>query len=227
MNYFLSIETALDVCSVALSNNDELLFLSEEKVDNIHSSKLTVFIDELLKEFNILPSDLSAIIVGKGPGSYTGLRIGVSVAKGLAFSLDKPLISVNTLLELAIIAKPFIADVNALLCPMIDARRMEVYTAMYDSDLKEFAPCSASIVNEDFISTLPRDRPLYFFGNGMQKCREQLSALPNAFFIDNVEPSALGLIVSGYSKYINSEFENVSSFEPFYLKDFFTTAKII
>jgi tRNA threonylcarbamoyladenosine biosynthesis protein TsaB len=227
MPYLLAIETALEVCSVALSNGKDIMALKEEKGHNIHSSRLTVLIGELLKESGIKIKDLDAIIVSKGPGSFTGLRIGVSVAKGLAYTLDIPLIGVNTLQGLAKMAlnNPQLKVGDSAFVPMIDARRMEVYWAVYDRDMKEILPTKASIIDEEFIKQFPRGKQIVFFGNGMEKCREILALNPNAIFLQNIEPSALPLIDFGIGKYNKNEFEDVSSFEPFYLKDFFTTAK--
>ena len=226
MHYLLSIETALDVCSVAISKGEDTLAIKEESGHNIHSAKLTIFIEDICKESGISLSELGAIAVSKGPGSYTGLRIGVSVAKGLAYSLDKPLIAINTLESLCFISSKAVNNKNALYCPMIDARRMEVFCGLYSSECEEVSPTVASIIDEKFIHSLPADKDIFFFGNGMQKCREILSALPNAFFIEGINPSASAIAVLGHRKYLASAFENVSSFEPFYLKDFFTNAKI-
>ena len=226
MHYLLSIETALDVCSVALSKEEKIIAFKEESGHNIHSAKLTVFIEGICRESGVSLSELCAIAVSKGPGSYTGLRIGVSVAKGLAYSLDKPLIAINTLESLSFIASKVVDNKNALYCPMIDARRMEVFCGLYTSECEEVSPTTASIIDENFIHSLPADKGVFFFGNGMNKCREVLTALPNAFFIEDINPSASAIAVLAYRKYLATAFENVSSFEPFYLKDFFTTAKL-
>ena len=227
MPQFLSIESALDVCSVTLSNDHQILFLKEEIGHNIHSSKLTVFISELTKESGIALKDLDAIIVSKGPGSYTGLRIGVSIAKGLAYSLDLPLISVNTLEALALlVVQKELMQSEAYYCPMIDARRMEVYWGLYDQNLNIIRETAASVIDQNFIKQFPTDKPIYFFANGMDKAKEKLSEIAGATFVENIQPSSTALAYLGFMKFKTKHFENVASFEPFYLKDFFTTAKI-
>lgn len=218
MAFILNIETATTVCSVSISENDKLLAIKELNNGYTHAENLHVFIDELLVQTNINVKQLNAVAVSKGPGSYTGLRIGVSAAKGLCYTLNIPLISLNTL---QIIANGIEhRDSNALYCPMLDARRMEVYTAVYNSILDEVLPTEALIVNETTIEKLNTSQNIYFFGDGMPKCRELLQTLPKAQFIENINPSSKNMGTLCYQKFINNQFEDVAYFEPFYLKDF-------
>lgn len=215
----LSIETATSNCSVALHSLDgELLHVEERDEPNIHASKLFVFIKSVLEKNPV--ASLKAIAVSKGPGSYTGLRIGVSAAKGLCYGLDLPLIAINTLQGMAYNAAPLI-EKDALLIPMIDARRMEVYNAIYDSKLNEVNATCATIIDEtSFTNYL--SKPCYFFGDGMPKCKEVLGIHPNAFFLDDVKASAKAIGAQAVSKYKNGQFEDLAYFEPYYLKEFVT-----
>ncbi len=223
MAFILNIETSTTVCSVSISENDTLL--ASKEIDNgySHAENLHVFIKELLTETNLNPNDLNAVAVSKGPGSYTGLRIGVSSAKGLCYALNIPLISINTLQILANCIKN--KNEKYFYCPMLDARRMEVYTAVYDFNLNEDLPTEALIVDEQSIEKYKKYSSIYFFGDGMPKCKELLSALPNANFIEEVKPSAKNMVNLSYQKIINKQFEDVVYFEPFYLKDFMITSK--
>jgi tRNA threonylcarbamoyladenosine biosynthesis protein TsaB len=225
MAVFLLIETATPVCSVALIKDAKLLAIRESKEENIHSSLITVFIKEACEETSLPLEELDAIAVSKGPGSYTGLRIGVSVAKGLCYALDKPLISVPTLLSMANGARALVKDdvtdkPNALLCPMIDARRMEVYTAVYDNDLNVLMDTSAMIIDEQSFSHLLNDHQMYFFGNGAVKCREIFTGHENASFIDSFYLSSSFMTSLVEDAFQQKRFEDVAYFEPFYLKDF-------
>ena len=167
-------------------------------------------------------AELDAIAVSKGPGSYTGLRIGVSTAKGLCYALDKPLIAVNTLLAMA-------NEVNrqnhsqALLCPMIDARRMEVYTALYDGELNELEKTSAKILEENSFDETLNQKQVLFFGNGADKFMALKTGVANAVFIDNITPSAWSVGLLANQAFLRGDFEDVAYFEPFYLKDFVAT----
>lgn len=223
MAFILNIETSTTVCSVSISENDTLL--ASKEIDNgySHAENLHVFIKELLTETNLNPNDLNAVAVSKGPGSYTGLRIGVSSAKGLCYALNIPLISINTLQILANCIEN--KNEKYFYCPMLDARRMEVYTAVYDFNLNEDLPTEALIVDEQSIEKYKKYPSIYFFGDGMPKCKELLSALPNANFIEEVKPSAKNMVNLSYQKIINKQFEDVVYFEPFYLKDFMITSK--
>jgi tRNA threonylcarbamoyladenosine biosynthesis protein TsaB len=222
MAYILSIETATPVCSVALSGSDEIIGLKETDVKNSHAEVVTVFIDELLRENKIQTSNIKAVAVSKGPGSYTGLRIGVSTAKGLCYALNIPLIAIGTLKSMAFgmaiqMATDF--EPSTLFCPMIDARRMEVYCALYDYDNKEVLETSAKIIDNSSFSDYLNKGKIIFFGDGAPKCKEVLNH-PNAVFIDDFNPSARYLAGMAHEYYRERKFENVAYFEPFYLKDF-------
>jgi len=212
----LCLETATTNCSVALSQDGALLALKEDKSNNYsHAEKLHVFIDEILKENNLNVTDLDAIAVSKGPGSYTGLRIGVSSAKGLCFSLDIPLISIATLASLAAqveLEKGFVI-------PMLDARRMEVYSAVFDEKLNEIRETKAEILDENsFTDYLEKDKTV-FIGNGVEKF-QAICTHSNAEFILDKLPSAREMCTLAEAKYKKSDTEDVAYFEPYYLKDF-------
>lgn len=203
-----------------------MIFCRELDSGFTHAENLHIFIEDALKASGITPRDLTAIAVSKGPGSYTGLRIGVSTAKGLAYALNIPLISVDTLRVMSASAKEIVTD-SAFYCPMIDARRMEVYTAVYDVQLNQHLPVEALIVDERSIEKFKSYTKIYFFGDGMSKCREILQNLSNAVFIENIVPSAKHMCALSYQKFIGSKFEDVAYFEPFYLKDFLIPGKKI
>ncbi|MCP4551520.1 MAG: tRNA (adenosine(37)-N6)-threonylcarbamoyltransferase complex dimerization subunit type 1 TsaB [Bacteroidetes bacterium] len=216
----LLLETATGVCSVALADQGELISLKETSTANSHSSLLTTFIDEILKENDLQYSDLDAIVVSKGPGSYTGLRIGISSAKGLCFSLDKPLIAINTLQSMAYGIHKMIQDENFLICPMIDARRMEVYDSLFDPHLNEIKATAAEIIDENSFSDYFKKSTIYFGGDGADKCREVLSHQKNAKFVSDFKVSAKYMIEIASQKFKEKQFEDVVYFEPYYLKDF-------
>lgn len=222
----LQIETATTVCSVALAHNGEVVAFKQLDERNIHAEIITLFIDELLSSAKMLYNDLDAIAVSSGPGSYTGLRIGVSTAKGLCFALDKPLIAIETLASMAygIIAAGNI-DKDTLLCPMIDARRMEVYTAIFDAAGNVIKPTAAEIIDENSFNELLQNNKVLFFGDGAEKCRESLSKNLNAQFISGFTNSATHLTQKAAKKFANKDFEDVAYFEPYYLKDFLVTQK--
>ena len=225
----LHLETATNVCSVAVSQGEKLLALRESNEDRSHGALLTVFMDEVMKEAGLSPGDIHAIAVSKGPGSYTGLRIGVSATKGFAYARNIPVIGIITLQSLAVSARKASAlesltkkyD-NLLLCPMIDARRMEVYTAMYDLQLQEKQPVSASVIDEDSFSNILKNQPIAFFGNGSEKARKVIRH-PNANYISAVQTSAKDMIPLALEAFHQSRFEDTAYFEPFYLKDFIAT----
>lgn len=224
MNYILNIETTTTVCSVSLSKNEELLFSKELNEGFTHAENLHIFIEQGLKESGISAKQLSAVAVSKGPGSYTGLRIGVSAAKGLAYALNIPLISIDTL-QIMVQAAFLQKKEMAAYCPMIDARRMEVYTAVYDAGLNQIKETEALIVNAESIEKLGIYPKIYYFGDGMPKCRPLLSQMQNTGFIEGIYPSAIHMVSLVHSKYMNKQFENLAYFEPFYLKDFMVLKK--
>lgn len=230
MALILHIETGTDICSVALSKDYELISLRESDSERDHAAKLGVYIDEVLKEHNYAADELDAISVSMGPGSYTGLRIGVSMAKGLCYALSIPLIGVNSLESMAYVAKEdYDAGVvkvndwaNALLCPMIDARRMEVYTQTFNSSLTSITAVSAEIItSESFSNEINKTDEFVIFGNGAAKTVEILS--DKRVVLIDVTPSARGLIRLAYEAYLAEKFEDSAYFEPFYLKDFVVT----
>ena len=223
MGLILNLETATTVCSVSLAKDGKLLALKEQNGEYSHAENLTLFIEDVLKQSNIPLSEVDAVAVSKGPGSYTGLRIGVSTAKGLCYSLGKPLISVNTLHSLMLTgvqSSKFKVQSAALFCPMIDARRMEVYCAVYDAQGSEIQATAALIIDEHSFSDLLKENTVYFFGDGAAKCKAALSQNANAVFLDDIVPSAKDMIVLSEKTFNEKQFEDVAYFEPFYLKDF-------
>lgn len=187
-----------------------------------HSEKLVVYIDEAIKQAGLKPSDLDAVCVSKGPGSYTGLRIGVSAAKGLCYGLEIPLLSVGSLESMTHRAKSEFADQLIdvfFFCPMIDARRMEVYTQVFDGSLKPLQSVSAEIIDDKSLASELEKGQLAFFGDGAAKCKEVINH-PNAIFLDGFNPSARGMIALAELKFAAKQFEDVAYFEPYYLKDF-------
>lgn len=216
MGVILSIETATTNCSVSLSRNGKTLVLKEDYGKNYsHAERLHIYIDDVLKEANLQPKDLDAVAISKGPGSYTGLRIGVSAAKGLCFALSKPLISVPTLEALA----HQVEVENGIIIPMLDARRMEVYSAIFDADYNQIRDTQAQVLDENtFTEYLEKDK-VYFIGNGVEKTKTIINH-SNAVFIDDKLPSANEMGFLAYNKYKISDTEDVAYFEPYYLKDF-------
>lgn len=225
MSTILQLETATSVCAVALSINGKTVASKEETAPNIHASKLTLFIDEVMKQAGLAYSDLDAIGVSKGPGSYTGLRIGVSTAKGLCFALDKPLIAINTL---SMMTAGFLAafpDYTGLICPMIDARRMEVFTAVFDHHLNEVEATHAKIIDEASFLDVLTQHEITFIGNGAEKCSSIIQH-PNAKFSVVNFNKASNMSSQANEVFTGKKFEDVAYFEPFYLKDFvFTVPK--
>ncbi|WP_044400084.1 tRNA (adenosine(37)-N6)-threonylcarbamoyltransferase complex dimerization subunit type 1 TsaB [Lacinutrix sp. Hel_I_90] len=216
MAYILSIETATTNCSVSLSKDGETLLLKEDYSANYsHAERLHVFIDAVLKDANIQRSQLSAIAVSKGPGSYTGLRIGVSAAKGLCYALDIPLIAVSTLEALAHQVKV----TNGIIIPMLDARRMEVYSAIFSKDYKLLRAIEAQILDAQSFQDYLQSETGYFIGNGVEKTKALITH-KNATFIEGRLPSANEMSLIAYTKYKKNDTEDVAYFEPYYLKDF-------
>ncbi|MFW5757988.1 MAG: tRNA (adenosine(37)-N6)-threonylcarbamoyltransferase complex dimerization subunit type 1 TsaB [Bacteroidota bacterium] len=220
MPLILLLETATKVCSVGLSQNGKMIALRENKTpDYSHSSLLTVFAEEVIKEASLAFNQLDAVAVSMGPGSYTGLRIGVSAAKGFCFALNIPLIAVNSLESLAYVATTKTKEKYDLLVPMLDARRMEVYTAVFDQNLHYCEPTNAMIIDKNsYLDKLAKNKIL-FFGDGAAKCREVINH-PHAKFNETIHSSATGLLKPSLLKFKNRDFENTAYFEPFYLKDF-------
>jgi len=215
MSYILHIETSTKSCSVALSKDGKLIGCKETNDSEFaHGEQLTLYIQEVISLAKIDVNAIDAVSVTSGPGSYTGLRIGVSTAKGICFALNIPLIAIDSLANLAQLAKQTHTNVN--LCAMIDARRMEVYNAIYDTDLKSLKPISADILDEN---SYREYEPFVFFGDGAQKI-QSLWSKRNAIFDATIFSSARGHVALAHSKFLNNDYEDVAYFEPFYLKDF-------
>lgn len=211
----LCIETGGDNCSVALTKGRGAL-ASKEQSGREHAKNLSPLIDEILRETDTAYSRIDAVAISKGPGSYTGLRIGVATAKGICYALKKPLIAVDSLLSLASLCHR--SDPTAIYCPMIDARRQEVYCALFDAALNRLAETQALIIDENSFSNLDPERKMIFFGNGADKCKSLIKR-PNTLFID-VQTSSLGLINPAIEAWEQEIFEDIAYFEPLYLKDF-------
>jgi len=218
MARILSLETSTTVCSVALHENEKLLALTEVHRDHSHASKLAILIDEVVRTADIELRQVNAIAISSGPGSFTGLRIGTSTAKGLCCALSIPLIAIGTLELLA----EQVNNVNvtkAWLCPMIDARRMEVYCRLSDADGRVIHGVEAKIIDERSFEEQLNNKPIIFFGSGAEKCRSVIKH-NNASFISGISPSAAQLGVMALLKYQNNDVEDTVQFEPFYLKEF-------
>ena len=227
MALILQIETATQTCSVALAQDSVLLDVLEKTERNIHAGVITVFIKELMQKAGKQFSDLDAIAVSMGPGSYTGLRIGASTAKGLCYALDIPLIAVNTLEAMAsgFMSNCFSVNPQTVFCPMIDARRMEVYCAVYNHQHELVSETEAKIIDNQSFSDLLYQYIVYFFGDGAAKCEDILGKHLNARVIYDFENSASHLTSLAFDKFKNKQFEDVAYFEPFYLKDFIAGKK--
>lgn len=226
----LQIETATASCSVALANGGEVLAVKQLSGRGVHAEMITLFIEEVIALAGIKYNDLDAIAVSSGPGSYTGLRIGISTAKGLCFSLEKPLIATETLEAMssgAVQRRKSLVDSEMLLCPMIDARRMEVYTAVFKADGTRVRPTSAEVINKLSFQNLLRDNNILFFGDGAEKCREILGLSANAHFLTGFINSAADLTQTALERFEKRMFEDVAYFEPYYLKDFIAGKKTL
>jgi len=222
MATILQIETATPTCSAAISLNGETIALKELAAQNIHAGSLTLFIDDVMQQAGLRYADLDAVAVSKGPGSYTGLRIGVSTAKGICFAVDKPLIGINTL---QMMAKGFLnanPNYQGFVCPMIDARRMEVFTAMYDEHLTEILPVNARIIDEHAYHEQLCKQQITFIGDGAMKCSDSIVS-PNAHFTAAGFNSAAHMSQLAFQAFKSRNFEDVAYFEPYYLKDFVIT----
>lgn len=223
MPHILNIETATEVCSVCITNDESVIFSQEKKEGPSHASVLGKFIKEAVDFLKIQKRILDAVAVSCGPGSYTGLRIGVSEAKGLCYGMDIPLIAINTLEIMANhVIESKLADNDSLLCPMIDARRMEVYDAIFDHQLEYVRKTSADIIDENSFSDLLASNKITFFGNGSGKIKETLQHA-NCIYIDNIYPMATDMAELSLQAFNNKDFVDVAYFEPFYLKEFVAT----
>lgn len=230
MSVILQIETATTSCSVALAVDGKVLVFKQINQRNIHAEVITLFIDELIASANLTYANLDAIAVSSGPGSYTGLRIGVSTAKGLCFALDKPLIAIETLEVMAygvIHSDSVTIGQDTLLCPMIDARRMEVYCALFDATGQKVRPTSADIIDEQSFAKELNKHKIIFFGDGADKCEATLGANLNAQFLPGFVNSATFLTQKAAEKFDKKEFVDVAYFEPYYLKDFIAGKKAL
>lgn len=218
MALILSLETSSGICSVALHRDKDLLALAEVHEEYAHASKLGVLIQEVILEAAVTMKEIDAVAVSAGPGSYTGLRIGTSTAKGLCYVLGVPLLAVGTL-EVMASQVTGIDRAGSLLCPMIDARRMEVYCSLFELDRKMVRAVEAKIIDEKSFEQELLERPIYFFGNGSDKCKKVITHT-NAHFIDAIDPSARQLGINAAMKFDSGDVEDLVKFEPFYLKEF-------
>ena len=217
----MNIETSTDVCSVAISDNGQVVFNKEDHSGPNHAVKLGVYVDEALSFIDAHGIPLEAVAVSCGPGSYTGLRIGVSMAKGICYGRDVKLISIPTLelMAVPVLLGEHPAEEDALIVPMLDARRMEVYAKVMDRALKEVRPIQADIVDADTYKEYLDRGTVYFFGNGAEKCMEVINH-PNARLVKGIEPLAKNMAPLAEKRFVEGKFEDVAYFVPFYLKDF-------
>lgn len=224
MACIVHIETATDVCSAALSENGAILTSKENYDGPNHNVLLAPYVDEMVSFADSHAIPIDAVAVSCGPGSYTGLRIGVSTAKGLCYGRNLKLVSVSTLQLLCVPLLLHDNDIpeDALLCPMLDARRMEVYSAIYDRSLHTVKDISADIIDECSYKEILDKQPVAFFGNGADKCKKAIKH-PNAIFIDDIKPLAKNMLPLAERAFLQSKWEDVAYFEPFYLKEFVTT----
>lgn len=221
MSCILYIETSTNVCSVAVSENGGCIFHQEDYTGPNHAEKLGTYVDEALSFIDSHAIPLDAVAVSCGPGSYTGLRIGVSMGKGVCYGRNVKLIGVPTLelLCVPVLLRERVAEENALLCPMLDARRMEVYAQVFDRSLNEVRPIHADVVDEETYMEYLDKGPVYFFGNGAMKCKDIINH-PNARFIEGIEPIAKNMLPLAEKRVALEQYEDVAYFVPFYLKDF-------
>lgn len=221
MSCILNIDTSTNVCSVAVSQDGACIFDKEDHSGPNHAERLGAFVDEALSFIDNHAIPLDAVAVSCGPGSYTGLRIGVSMAKGICYGRDVKLLAVPTLelLCVPVLLREMVTDDDALLCPMLDARRMEVYAQLFTRSLREVRPIQADVVDADTYREYLDKHPVYFFGNGAMKCKEVVDH-PNAHFIEGIEALAKNMLPLAERRMAREEFEDVAYFVPFYLKDF-------
>lgn len=217
----MNIETSTDVCSVAISDNGQVVFNKEDHSGSNHAVKLGVYVDEALSFIDAHGISLEAVAVSCGPGSYTGLRIGVSMAKGICYGRNVKLISIPTLelMAVPVLLGEHPAEEDALIVPMLDARRMEVYAKVMDRALKEVRPIQADIVDAETYKEYLDRGTVYFFGNGAEKCMEVINH-PNARLVKGIEPLAKNMAPLAEKRFVEGKFEDVAYFVPFYLKDF-------
>ncbi|MEM1137112.1 MAG: tRNA (adenosine(37)-N6)-threonylcarbamoyltransferase complex dimerization subunit type 1 TsaB [Bacteroidota bacterium] len=218
----LSIETATEVCSIALHSNKKLVAYEEIHLQKSHSGYLTVMIEHLMNSCGVAVTDVEGIAVSEGPGSYTGLRIGVSTAKGLCYAWEKPLIAISTLEAMAISAiknVPSFIQHDHIFCPMLDARRMEVYLALYDKSLSQTLAPQPVIIDNNSLESYSDKHKIICFGNGAKKCKDVLLH-ENFLFIDGYIPSAKGVGILAQQAYNDKRFVDLAYFEPFYLKTY-------
>jgi tRNA threonylcarbamoyladenosine biosynthesis protein TsaB len=225
----LHLETATNICSVALSRGEEILAFRESQEDRSHGALLTPFMQEVLDEAGIGPDEINAIAVSKGPGSYTGLRIGVSVTKGFAYASNIPVIGIVTLQAMVVAAthNRHVQELQQqhpglLFCPLIDARRMEVFSGLYDKNTDLLSPVAATVVDETSFAEKLASNHIAFFGNGSDKISDTIQH-PHAHFIKEIYPSSQFMVPLALRNYKNDLFEDTAYFEPFYLKDFVAT----
>lgn len=225
MSCILNIETSTNVCSVALSEDGACIFSQEDHSGPNHGERLGTFVDEALSFADSHAIPVDAVAVSSGPGSYTGLRIGTSMAKGICYGTDIKLIAVPTLelLCVPVLLHHEEIEENALLVPMLDARRMEVYAQVFDRALHEIRPIQADIVDENTYKKYLDERPVYFFGNGAEKCMEIINH-PNAHLIKGIEPLAKNMLPLAEKRMAMEKYEDVAYFVPMYLKDFVAKA---
>ena len=223
MAKILCADTSSQLCSVSIFNKDKLVDNINSKIERSHSKLLLKLIDSILIKNNLSLKNLDAFSIAKGPGSYTGLRIGVSTFKGLCYSLEKPLIGINTLEILSISAKEKIIDTDYNLCPMIDARRMEVFTKLLNENLEVVDEDKALILEENSFNDF-KNKKIYFFGDGSYKFKK-ISNDKNHYFLKNIESNSQFMGYLSYKKYLDKDFEDISLFEPFYIKDFHLVKK--
>jgi tRNA threonylcarbamoyladenosine biosynthesis protein TsaB len=226
----LCLETATSLCSVALCDRNGVVALKESGEDRSHASQLTVFIDKIFKQTGIKADELDAVAVSKGPGSYTGLRIGVSVAKGITYAASIPLISIDTTLLmfhgfLTMAEGKYAITQSDLFCPALDARRMEIYYSIFDTAGNIVKNVRAEIIDNDSMSDLQGSSRIFIFGDGAAKCREVMNR-KNVVFDENFALSAAFMRTPAYEALDNNRFEDIAYFEPFYLKDFLTSKPV-
>ncbi len=226
----LCLETSTTICSVALCGKDQVITARENYTDKSHASSLTVLIAEVLKETGIRTGDLDAVAVSKGPGSYTGLRIGVSTAKGISYASSIPLIGIDTTISMfhgftASVRDNYSLNPEDLFCPALDARRMEVYYSIINIAGMTVKNTRAEIITKDSFNDLPEGARIFIFGNGAGKCKETIERR-NVFFFNDFRLSASFMMVPAYEALKNKRFEDVAYFEPFYLKEFLSSKPV-